>query len=95
MKDIKPAIVNIGKFPSQAISVTDRKKASLTGVVKVDGATSAEIVVTTCLGKLVISGSELKISKFDEIDGNLSFTGNIDALKYVQTKPPLLKRIFK
>ena len=83
------------KFTSHAVSVTDRKKASLTGVTKVDGASQTEIALTICLGRLAITGSELKIVKFDEADGNLSLTGNIDAFKYVQNKPPLLKRIFK
>lgn len=73
----------------------DRQKASLTGVNKVDCATETEISLTTCMGRLVITGSELKIVKFDDSDGNLSFCGNIDALKYAQAKVPLLKRLFK
>ena len=75
--------------------MTDRKKASMTGVAKVDGASETEIALTTCMGRLIVTGSGLKIVKFDEQDGNLVITGNIDALKYAQTKPPLLKRIFK
>ncbi len=75
--------------------MTDRKKASLTGVTKVDGMTDTQIDVTTCLGRLIITGSELKISKFDVDDGNLALTGNIDAIKYAQAKQSLIKRIFK
>lgn len=83
------------KFTTHSVSITDRKKASVTGVIAVDGASDTELALTTCLGRLVISGSELKIVKFDDNDGNLAFTGNVDAIKYAQTKPPLLKRIFK
>ncbi len=75
--------------------MTDRKKASMTGVAKVDGASDNEISLTTCLGRLIVTGSELKIVKFDDTDGNLSLTGNIDAIKYAQAKVPLIKRIFK
>lgn len=80
---------------SQSIAVTDRKKASLTGVIKVDGALPTAINLTTALGKLVVNGSDLKIIKFDESDGNLTLGGNIDGIKYAQVKAPLIKRIFK
>ena len=75
--------------------MTDRKKAPLPGVTKVDGSSDNELALTTCLGRLVITGSELKITKFDDADGNLAFTGNIDGVKYTQAKQSLLKRIFK
>lgn len=83
------------KFTSHSVNMSDRKKASMTGVVKVDGATETEITLTTCLGKLTVTGSALKIVKFDEQDGNLALAGNIDAIKYAGVKTPLLKRIFK
>lgn len=95
MKDIKPMGQTATKFTSHSVTMTDRKKAAMTGVSKVDSSDANEIVVTTCLGKLVVNGSELKIIKFDDTDGNLTLCGNIDTLKYAQNKPPLLKRIFK
>ncbi|MCH5165300.1 MAG: YabP/YqfC family sporulation protein [Clostridiales bacterium] len=94
MKDIKP-IAPPCKFTSHAFSMTDRKKATLTGVAKVDSASETEIILSTCLGRLVINGSSLQIVKFDDSDGNLALTGNIDAVKYAQAKQSLLKRIFK
>ena len=95
MKDIKKVEANNSKFTSHAVNMTDRKKASMTGVVKVDSSNENEIVLTTCMGRLVVNGSELKIVKFDDGDGNLTLCGNIDAIKYAQVKLPLLKRIFK
>ena len=86
---------NTTKFTSHSVNMTDRKKAVMTGVAKVDGATETEINLTTALGRLVVSGSGLKIAKFDDTDGNLTLTGNIDGIKYAVTRPPLLKRIFK
>lgn len=83
------------KFTSHSFVMNDRKKASLTGVTKVDGMTDTQIDLTTCMGRLIITGSELKIAKFDMDDGNLTFTGNIDSVKYAQAKQSLLKRIFK
>lgn len=83
------------KFTSQSAAVTDRKKATFTGVLHVDGASDGEISLSTCMGRLIITGSELKLSKFDEADGSLSLTGNIDGLRYAAAKQSLFKRIFK
>ncbi len=83
------------KFTSHSFNMTDRKKAVLTGVNKVDSSNASEIVLTTCLGRITITGSELKIDRFDVAVGDLSLTGNIDAVKYVAAKQPILKRIFK
>lgn len=83
------------KNASHSFSVTDRKKATMTGIVKVDSSDSQELVLTSALGKLEIKGSELKITRFDEASGDLAFTGKIDGIKYVQAKQPLVKRIFK
>lgn len=94
MKEIKPLVSNT-KFTSHSVNMTDRKKASLTGVSKVESSNPTEIVLAACLGRLIITGSELQIVKYDECDGNLTLTGNIDAIKYAQAKQPLLKRIFK
>ena len=85
---------NVAAIP-HSFNMTDRSKAALTGVSKVDCSNSNELVLTTSMGKLEIRGSDLKISRFDVSDGSLSFTGNIDSIKYATAKQPLLKRIFK
>lgn len=95
MKELKSISQQPVKFTSHGINMSDRKKASLTGVVRVDSSNETEISLTTCMGRLIVTGSELKIVKFDDNDGNLSFCGNIDCIKYAQAKVPLLKRIFK
>lgn len=93
MKDEK--MLQHTKFTSHSVNMTDRKKASMTGVVKVDGATDKEVELTTALGRLIVTGSGLKIAKFDDADGNLTLSGEIDAIKYAVAKQPLIKRIFK
>ncbi len=95
MKETKTQPSVGAKFTSHSLNMNDRKKASVTGVSKMDGASETELALTTCMGRLIITGTGLKIVKFDEGDGNLTFSGNIDSIKYAQTKLPLLKRIFK
>ncbi|MDE5562551.1 MAG: YabP/YqfC family sporulation protein [Clostridiales bacterium] len=93
MKDEKT--MNNTKFTSHSVNMTDRKKAVMTGVSKVDGATETQIDLTTALGRLIVTGTALKIAKFDDADGNLTLQGNIDGIKYAAARVPLLKRIFK
>ena len=95
MAEIKAPVVANGKFASHSLSMTDRKKLSLTGVNKVESSNAAEVVMTTALGRLTVTGSDLKIDKFDVGDGNLTIAGNVDSIKYATAKQPLLKRIFK
>lgn len=95
MKENIGAPAGANKFSAQSVAIADRKKLSVTGVNRVDCATETEISLTTCMGRLLVAGSALKITKFDESDGNLSLTGNIDGVKYAAAKTPLIKRIFK
>ncbi|MDE7464131.1 MAG: YabP/YqfC family sporulation protein [Clostridiales bacterium] len=83
------------KFTSHALAMTDRKKATLTGVAKVESSNSGEIALVSCLGRLVITGSDLKIERFDVASGDLALTGNVDCIKYTAAKQSLIKRIFK
>ncbi len=78
-----------------SVQMTDRTKAVMTGVVRVDSSGATQIDLMTSLGKLVITGTELKIDKFDVNSGDLEFSGHINGIKYADAKQPLLKRIFK
>ncbi len=91
-KSITPPVINA---KPHRFDMTDRKKAVLTGVTKVESSNASEVALTTTLGRLDIRGSELKIEKFDVADGDLVIVGNIDSVKYAADKAPLVKRIFK
>lgn len=95
MKEIKEQPIIEQKFTSHRFDMNDRKKASLTGVNKVESSNATELILHTCLGKLEIRGTDLKISRFDVADGSLTMTGNIDSVKYAAPKQSLVKRIFK
>ena len=46
-------------------------------------------------GRVCITGEGLKIVRFNELDGSLSLSGKVNAVRYDEQKPPILKRIFK
>ena len=78
-----------------SLSLTSRKKCDMQGVNKVLSYGENELCLLSSDGKVTITGKDLKIESFNETEGFLSFSGEVDAIKYATTKPPLLKRIFK
>ena len=78
-----------------SISITDRSSGTVTGVEKVLSVSPELIAVKTVLGDMSVSGKNLDVNSFSEKDGALSFSGNVDSIRYARPKEPLLKRIFK
>ena len=78
-----------------AVNLTDRNNGSVSGVEKVLSVSPELISVSTSLGDMTVGGKNLEVNSFSEKDGALSFTGNVDEIRYVRKKEPLLKRLFK
>lgn len=78
-----------------SISIENRSRAALTGVEKVISSNENCIMLLTSNGELGIFGTNLKINKFDNVSGQLSFEGTVNRLQYSAGKEKLLKRIFK
>lgn len=78
-----------------AVNLDCRTKGNMTGVEEVLSYGDDELCLMTSEGRLTVAGKELRIIKFNTEDGSLSFTGKVNAVKYEEKKPPLLKRIFK
>lgn len=83
------------EIKNSIVTITDRTSIVLTGVEKVDTATETNISAMVAGSNLVISGSKLFVQKLDIENHLLEVVGNIDGLKYVGKKIPLLKRVFK
>ena len=67
----------------------------MTGVDKVISSNENCILLETSEGGLTVSGSGLKINKFDAESGQLTFEGTVNKMQYSAAKLPLAKRIFK
>lgn len=80
---------------NSSIALTNRERAEISGVEKVIRSNAETIELVTKRGGLTVSGSELKIDRFDVADGELELSGKINLLKYLEAAVPLLKRIFK
>ena len=67
---------------SHDLSLHARQQLTLNGVNSVEGFDESEIRTLTELGRLTISGKQLRISRFCEESGELFVEGTVDALIY-------------
>lgn len=82
------------------LSLENRKRLALNGVLEVVSFNEQQIILKTNLGGLSIKGSELKMNKLDVQNGDIIIIGTIDAFFYNNQQPKdkkegLLARLFK
>ncbi len=81
----------------ESICIEDRKKIDISGATRVVSATDTQAVVEVGGSNVVISGSEIEVTKLDLENKQVCFSGNITGIKYAQKteKGSLMKRLFK
>ena len=67
---------------SHLLTLTDRKRLSLSGVEEVDAFDEETVTLSTVGGALTIRGSGLRINKLSLDGGELLVEGRIDGLDY-------------
>ncbi|ACD51466.1 sporulation protein YabP [Clostridium botulinum] len=82
------------------LSLENRKKLILSGVIEVISFDSQKIDLTTVLGNLSIKGSDLKMNKLDVKNGDVIINGSIDSMVYngkevKKSKESIISRLFK
>lgn len=79
------------------LTLSERKKLSLTGATEVVSFDDTCVVVNTPLGTLVVQGRELQLKTLTEDGGNVSVEGQITSLAYEEPRPSgnLLGRLFR
>ena len=81
---------------SHLVTMEDRKKLSLSGVVDVSGFDEELVVLSTSLGMLTIRGEQMHIERIDLDTGLLELHGRIRELSYEEQTQPgsLWSRLF-
>lgn len=81
----------------ESLCIEDRKKLILTGATKVISSTNTQAVVEVGDTNIVISGTNIEVTKLDLDNKAVTFSGNINSVKYSAKteKTSLLKRMFK
>ncbi|KMT22046.1 sporulation protein YabP [Clostridium cylindrosporum] len=90
---------NINRFDKHSIKLDARKKLELTGVVEVISFSEESVTLETCMGGLLIKGSNMKVSVLNVENGDMCIDGFINSLAYVSKdktkKESILKKMFK
>lgn len=83
------------KFEMDKLCLDGRKHLSMTGVDTVDAFSEQSLKLTVSGSRVIILGSDIKISAFNKATGNLTADGNFNEIKYAYKKEPIIKRFFK
>lgn len=82
----------------ESLLIENRESVKVLGATRVISSTQNQGVVETKDSVIVISGSDIEVKKLDLENGEVSFYGKINGIKFSNgqgAKVPLLKRIFK
>ena len=71
---------------SQKLTLLNRKNLTLTGVTEVLSFDEATVVLSTCLGTLIIQGQELHLKELSLEGGQIQVDGSISALNYEEPR---------
>lgn len=79
------------------LTIFDREKMELTGVLEIISSTEKEIYVKLEKEVLQILGENLKINKLIPESKEMSVAGKVNGLNYISkmTKKSILKKVFK
>jgi sporulation protein YabP len=81
---------------AHSLQCDGRKKVLITGVKEVINANDVLVLVDTSGGLLEITGTEIKIQKYNAEEGGLVISGEFACFKYDQAKAKgFFKRLFK
>lgn len=81
----------------ERIIIDDRKSIIINGATKVISTTQTQAIVEIEDTNLLVSGTNIEVTKLDLNNKEVEFAGNINSVKYLSKteKTPILKRIFK
>ena len=78
---------------SHSVNIEQRKRVTATAIESVDAFSDKQIILSSPAGRIIITGSNMKIVAFSKSGGNFSATGEINSVRYVAKG--LIKRLFK
>lgn len=77
------------------VTIENRKRLTATQIDAVEAFSATQIVLNYAGGKIVVSGSEMKITQFSKSTGSFAASGVFGAVKYAQKGGSLKQRLFK
>lgn len=80
---------------AHSITLENRKKMMLTGIVEVVSATDKTVIAKTMEKTINITGEELRVAKLNLEEGLLIIEGLVESFKYLGQSKGFFKKVFK
>lgn len=77
------------------LTVENCKRITATGIQSVDAFSATQLILSYGGGRIVVSGSEMKITSFSKTNGQFSASGVITAVKYAGKAVGFKQKLFK
>ena len=77
------------------LSIENCKRVTATGIESVDSFSASQLVLSYGGGRIVVTGSDMKITSFSKTNGQFSASGIISGVKYSGKATNLKQRLFK
>lgn len=77
------------------ISIENRKRFTATKIEAVEAFSSTQLILSYAGGRIIVTGSEMKITSFSKSTGAFSASGLFTAVKYAQKGGSLKQKLFK
>lgn len=83
------------KNNQHTLNIENTKRITATGIEGVQGFSPTQFTLVYGGGKIVVGGTDMKITAFSKQTGAFAATGNINSVKYSSSAGSLKSRLFK
>ncbi len=80
---------------THSISIEQCKKVTATGIDSVDAFSDKQIILSYSSGRIVVTGSGMKIINFSKTGGGFAATGEITSVRYLSRGVGLKQKLFR
>ncbi len=77
------------------LTIENRKRISATQIDAVEAFSPTQLVLSYAGGRIIVGGSDMKITAFSKSTGSFSASGTINSVKYAQGVGGLRQKLFK
>lgn len=79
---------------SHVISIENRKRLTATQIEAVEAFSATQLILGYAGGRIIVTGSDMKITSFSKSNGGFTASGTFNSVKYAQ-KGMGFKKLFK
>lgn len=78
-----------------SVTIEQKKKITATAIESVDAFSDKQIILSCSGGRIIVGGSNLKITAFSKSGGTFTASGEVTSLKYAAKGISAAKKLFK